>query len=182
MSAPHEPRAPGDVRHAPALAAALLARAHPSVTEEVPHTHDPPRDYVSAFEDRLDARGIDEPVDGLARIALIGAPAAHGLLAESDRKEDAHEIRAPWQGLGSRPSMDPWPLFEEQEPALPTHAFPHAWGRRYREVGAAPAVLAIESDRYPVVGLRAARTEELTAPAAPVGFPVQHLGTDHGGG
>ncbi|MFB6904957.1 DUF6630 family protein [Streptomyces bacillaris] len=185
MSAPHEsrePRTPGDVREALAAIAALLAPAHPSVTEEVLHAHDRPHDYVSAFEDRLDERGIDEPVENLAWIALIDALHAHGLLAEFDWKEDAHEIRAQLEGLGSRPSVDPWPLFDAPELSLPTDAFLHACGRRYREVGAALAVLDIESDCYAVVGLSAARAEELTALAARAGFPVQHLGTGPGGG
>lgn len=39
-----------------------------------------------------------------------------------------------------------------------------------------PAVLDIESDRCPVVGLRAARADELTALAARACFSVQHLG------
>ncbi|NGO84269.1 DUF6630 family protein [Streptomyces sp. 196(2019)] len=185
MSAPHEsraPRTPEDVRDALAGIAALLAPAHPSVAEEVLHAHDRPHDYVSAFEDRLDQRGIDEPVENLAWIALIDALHAHGLLAEFDWKEDAHEIRAQLEGLGSRPSADPWPLSGAPEPPLPTDAFLHACGRRYREVGAALAVLDIESDCYPVAVLPAARAQELTALAAVAGFPVQHLGTGPGGG
>ncbi|MGW4218515.1 DUF6630 family protein [Streptomyces bacillaris] len=185
MSAPHEsraPRTPEDVRDALAGIAALLAPAHPSIAEEVLHAHDRPHDYVSAFEDRLDQRGIDEPVENLAWIALIDALHAHGLLAEFDWKEDAHEIRAQLEGLGSRPSADPWPLSGAPEPPLPTDAFLHACGRRYREVGAALAVLDIESDCYPVAVLPAARAQELTALAAVAGFPVQHLGTGPGGG
>ncbi|PWS46475.1 hypothetical protein DKT74_07060 [Streptomyces sp. ZEA17I] len=185
MSAPHEsraPRTPEDVRDALAGIAALLAPAHPSVAEEVLQAHDRPRDYVSAFEDRLDQRGIDEPVENLAWIALIDALHAHGLLAEFDWKEDAHEIRAQLEGLGARPSADPWKLSGVPEPALPTDAFLHACGRRYREVGAALAVLDIESDCYPVAVLPAARAQELTALAAVAGFPVQHLGTGPGGG
>ncbi|MYT99388.1 MULTISPECIES: DUF6630 family protein [unclassified Streptomyces] len=185
MSAPHEsraPRTPEDVRDALAGIAALLAPAHPSVAEEVLHAHDRPHDYVSAFEDRLDQRGIDEPVENLAWIALIDALHAHGLLAEFDWKEDAHEIRAQLEGLGSRPSADPWPLSGAPEPPLPTDAFLHACGHRYREVGAALAVLDIESDCYPVAVLPEARAQELTALAAVAGFPVQHLGTGPGGG
>ncbi|ARI56145.1 hypothetical protein A6E92_31240 [Streptomyces sp. S8] len=185
MSAPHEsraPRTPEDVRDALAGIAALLTPAHPSVAEEVLHAHDRPHDYVSAFEDRLDQRGIDEPVENLAWIALIDALHAHGLLAEFDWKEDAHEIRAQLEGLGARPSADPWPLSGAPEPPLPTDAFLHACGRRYREVGAALAVLDIESDCYPVAVLPAAHAQELTALAAVAGFPVQHLGTGPGGG
>ncbi|MGW6719970.1 DUF6630 family protein [Streptomyces sp. NPDC054995] len=169
------------IRTSLAAIASLLAPAHPAVAEEVLRAHDSPHDYVSAFAGRLAERGVDEPVDNLARIALIDALAAHGLLAEFDWKEDPQEIRAQLRKLGSRPSVDPWALFEAGEMLLPTEKFLHACGRRYREIGAALAVLDIESDCYPVVGLRAARADELTALASRAGFPVQHLGTGRRG-
>ncbi|MFJ1801361.1 DUF6630 family protein [Streptomyces sp. NPDC088180] len=178
MSDPHDADA---VRVALAEIASLLAPAHPAVAEEVLRAHDRPHDYVNAFEDRLADRGIDEPVDDLAWIALIDALDTHGLLAEFDWKEDAQEIRARLRKLESRPSVDPWVLFEAEETLLPTEEFLHACGRRYRETGAALAVLDIESDCYPVVGLRAARADELTALAARAGFPVRHLGTGRRG-
>ncbi|WP_329345511.1 DUF6630 family protein [Streptomyces microflavus] len=171
-----EPQAPDDTREALAAIASLLAPAHPDVAEQVLHAHDRPHDYVSAFGDRLADRGIDEPVGNLAWIALVDALDAQGLLAEFDWKEDAQEIRSQLRKLGSRPSVDPWVLLGDAEMLLPTEKFLHACGRRYREIGAALAVLDIESDCYPVVGLRAARTEELTALAARAGFPLRHLG------
>ncbi|MFG3397774.1 DUF6630 family protein [Streptomyces parvus] len=160
--------------------AALLAPAHPDVAEEVLRAHDSPHDYVSAFADRLDDRGIDEPVDDLAWIALVDALAAHRLLAEFDWKEDPQEIRAQLRKLESRPSVDPWVLFEADASTLPADEFLHACGRHYREIGAALAVLDIESDCYPVVGLRAARAGELAALAARAGFSAYELGTDPG--
>ncbi|MFI5903265.1 DUF6630 family protein [Streptomyces cyaneofuscatus] len=170
-----------DARAALAAIASLLAPAHPSVADEVLRAHDSPHAYVSAFGDRLDLRGIDEPVDNLAWIALIDGLAARGLLAEFDWKEDAQEIRSQLRSLDSRPSVDPWVLFEDEEMLLPAEAFLHACGRHYRETGAALAVLDIASDCYPVVGLRAARTEELTTLAARAGLPVHHLGAGRGG-
>ncbi|MEI5031924.1 hypothetical protein RB201_00585 [Streptomyces sp. S1A(2023)] len=175
MSDPHDADA---IRAALAAIASLLAPAHPAVAEEALRAHDSPHDYVSAFGDRLEGRGIDEPVENLAWIALIDALGAHGLLAEFDWKEGAQEIRAQLRKLESRPSVDPWVLFEAEETLLPTEKFLHACGRRYREIGAALAVLDIASDCYPVVGLRAARADELTGLAARAGFPVQHLGAD----
>ncbi|NEB39430.1 DUF6630 family protein [Streptomyces sp. SID14515] len=173
MSDPHDN---DTVRTSLAEIAALLAPAHPAVAEEVLRAHDSPHDYVSAYAGRLADRGIDEPVDNLAWIALIDALDAHGLLAEFDWKEDPQEIRSQLQKLESRPSIDPWVLFEAREMLLPTDTFLDACGRRYREIGAALAVLDIDSDCYPVVGLRAARADELTALAARAGFPVRHLG------
>ncbi|MGW1297165.1 DUF6630 family protein [Streptomyces sp. NPDC002533] len=174
---PDHPHDLDPIRASLAEIASLLAPAHPDVAEEVLRAHDSPHDYVRAFADRLDERGIDEPVDNLAWIALIDALAARGLLAEFDWKEDPQEIRAQLRKLESRPSVDPWALFEADGTALPTDEFLHACGRHYREIGAALAVLDIDSDCYPVVGLRAARADELTALAARAGFPVHHLGT-----
>ncbi|MFI7290742.1 hypothetical protein ACIBRY_29460 [Streptomyces anulatus] len=174
MSVPHGADA---IRASLAEIASLLAPAHPAVAGEVLRAHDSPHGYVSAFGGRLAERGIDEPVDNLVWIALIDALDAHGLLAEFDWKEDAREIRAQLRKLEPRPSVDPWVLFEAEEMLLPTEKFLHACGRRYREIGAALAVLDIESDCYPVVGLRAARADELTALAGRAGFPVRHLGT-----
>ncbi|WP_405634063.1 hypothetical protein OG543_00475 [Streptomyces sp. NBC_01178] len=171
-----DPRDAGTVRTSLAEIASLLAPAHPGVADEVLRAHDDPNGYVSAFEDRLEERGIDEPVDNLPWIALIDALAARGLLAEFDWKEDAEEVRAQLGALESRPSPDPWTLSEPAGTSLPTYDFLHACGRRYREIGAALAVLDIDSDCYPVVGLRAARADELTALAGRAGFPVEHLG------
>lgn len=173
MPDPHDADA---IRATLAEIASLLAPAHPAVAEEALRAHDGPHEYVGAFGDRLAGRGIDGPVDDLAWIALIDALDAHGLLAEFDWKEDAQEIRDRLRQLESRPSVDPWVLFEAEETLLPTEKFLHACGRRYREIGAALAVLDIGSDCYPVVGLRAARADELTALAARAGFSVQHLG------
>ncbi|PVD10220.1 MULTISPECIES: DUF6630 family protein [unclassified Streptomyces] len=175
-----DPHDADPIRASLAEIAALLAPAHPDVAEEVLRAHDSPHDYVSAFADRLDDRGIDEPVDDLAWIALVDALAAHGLLAEFDWKEDPREIRAQLRKLESRPSVDPWVLFETDASTLPTDEFLHACGRHYREIGAALAVLDIDSDCYPVVGLRAARSDELTALAARAGFSAYELGTDPG--
>ncbi|MET9922400.1 hypothetical protein ABZZ04_35845 [Streptomyces sp. NPDC006435] len=156
--------------------AVLLAPARPDVAEQVLHAHDDPEGYVRAHADRLDERGIDEPVADLAWIALIDALDAHQLLVEFDWKEDPQEIRAQLGMLASRPSVDPWVLFDAAETSLPTHEFLTACGRHHREVGAALAVLDIESDCYPVVCLRAARAEELTALAGRAGFTARILG------
>jgi hypothetical protein len=156
--------------------ASLLAPAHPDVAEQVLHAHDDPEGYVREHADRLEERAIDEPVADLAWIALVDALDDHQLLAEFDWKEDSEEIRAQLGMLASRPSVDPWALFDAAEMSLPTHDFLTACGRHYREVGAALAVLDIESDCYPVVCLRAARAEELTALADRAGFTAQILG------
>lgn len=167
---------PADVRASLAAAAALLAPAHQAVAEQVLHAFDQPGAYVRDHAARLADRGIDEPVPNLAWIALIDALADRHLLAELDWKEDSEEVRSQLKGLGSRPSVDPWVLVEEDEMLLSTDEFLNACGRHYRDVGAALAVLDIESDCYPVVCLRAARVHELTALAQRAGFGAWALG------
>ncbi|MFE3945507.1 DUF6630 family protein [Streptomyces sp. NPDC059118] len=156
--------------------ASLLAPAHPDVVERVLHAHDNPESYVRTHASRLDDRGIHEPIAELAWIALVDALYDHQLLAEFDWKEDPREIRTRLRLLDSRPSVDPWVLFDADEMSLPTYEFLAACGRHYRDVGAALAVLDIESDCYPVVCLRAARAEELTALAGRAGFTARTPG------
>lgn len=167
----------GDPRTSLAAVAALLAPAHQAVAEQVLHAHDDPEGYVRDHAGSLEHRGIDGPVPQLAWIALIDALAEHRRLAELDWKEDSEEIRSQLQGLESRPSVDPWVLVETDDMLLPTKEFLEACGRHYRDVGAALAILDIESDCYPVVCLRAARVQELTALAARAGFTAWGLGT-----
>ncbi|MCM2388322.1 DUF6630 family protein [Streptomyces albipurpureus] len=159
-----------------ATVAALLAPAAPAVAEQALHAHDDPTGYVRAYAARLADRGIDGPVPALAWIALVDALDEHRLLAEFDWKEDPQEIRARLGGLVSRPSVDPWVLVEADEMLLPTADFLQACGRHYREIGAALAVLDIDSDCYPVVCLRGSRAEELVALATRAGFTAEVLG------
>ncbi|MFF3171086.1 DUF6630 family protein [Streptomyces sp. NPDC057900] len=159
-----------------AAVAALLAPAHGAVAARVLHAHDDPAGYVRDHADTLADRGIEGPVPGLAWIALVDALSEHRLLAELDWKEDSHEIRSRLRGLASRPSVDPWVLVGADVMGLPTHDFLEACGRCFRDVGAALAVLDIESDCYPVVCLRAARVEELASLAARAGFTARGFG------
>ncbi|MCX4849903.1 DUF6630 family protein [Streptomyces sp. NBC_00893] len=156
--------------------ASLLAPAHPDVAEQVLHAHDDPEGYVRKHADQLGERCIHEPVAELAWIALVDALFDHRLLAEFDWKEDPQEIRAQLRMLVSRPSVDPWVLFEADEMSLPAREFLTACGRHYRDVGAALAVLDIESDCYPVVCMRAAQVEELTKLAGRAGYTARGLG------
>ncbi|MFF2851375.1 DUF6630 family protein [Streptomyces sp. NPDC058001] len=164
------------VRTSLAAMAALLAPAHPDVAQRVLRAHDDPEGYVRAYADELADRGIDEPIPDLAWIALCDALAGHRLLAEFDWKEDPHEIRAQLGHLASRPSVDPWVLLEDGDTELPTFEFLEVCGRHHQAIGAALAVLDIESDCYPVVCLRAAHAKELTSLATSAGFRAWTLG------
>lgn len=167
---------PDDARTSPAAAASLLAPARPSVGEQVLHSFDHPEAYLRDHAGRPADRGIDEPVPDLAWIALVDAPADHRLLAELDWKEDPQEVRSQLRGLDPHPSVDPWVLVGEDDMLLPADEFLRSCGRHYADVGAAPAVLDIEFDCYPVVCLRAARVQELTALAQRAGFTAWALG------
>ncbi|MFF8693693.1 hypothetical protein ACF08W_15975 [Streptomyces sp. NPDC015144] len=155
---------------------ALLAPERPAVAERVLLAHDDPEGYARAYADELEDRGVDGPVPELLRIALVDALYAHGLLAEFDWKEHPEEIRAQLRLLDSAPAVDPWGLFEDGDLLLPTYDFLEVCGRRYREVGAALAVIDLESDCYPVVCLPAARAGELTELAGRAGIVVHAFG------
>ncbi|MEU0522788.1 DUF6630 family protein [Streptomyces niveus] len=176
MSGPGPDPADGGVLVSLTAVASLLAPDQPAVAEQVRYAHEDPEGYVRTYANRLDDRGIDEPFPGLAWIALVDALHERRLLAEFDWKESAEEIRFGLSGLVSRPSVDPWTLFEDGESELTTHDFLEVCGRHYREVGAALVVLDIESDCYPVAGLRAGRVDELVSLARNAGFAAWPLG------
>lgn len=165
------------VAEALAELAELLAPGRPAVIEEVLLAYEDPEAYVRTHAGRLDERGIDEPEDNLAWIALVDALAAQGLLAEVDWKEDGEEIRRQVRALESRPDTDPWSLSDEADEAeaLDTFAFLTHYGALHRDVGTALAMLDIESDCYPLVLLPAARAAELTPLARRAGFAAAVL-------
>ncbi|QXE38384.1 hypothetical protein KQY30_33260 [Streptomyces sp. GMY02] len=174
------------VAEALAELAELLAPGRPAVTEEVLLAYEDPETYVRTHAGRLDERGIDEPVDDLAWIALVDALTAQGLLAEVDWKESGEEIRRQVRALESRPATDPWSLASnankadeaDEAEALDTYAFLTHYGALHLDVGTALAVLDIESDCYPLVLLPAARAAELTPLARRAGFAAAVLRPD----
>ncbi|MEV8361350.1 DUF6630 family protein [Streptomyces niveus] len=176
MSGPGPGPAAGAVLDSLTAVAELLAPGRPAVAEQTRHAHTDPEGYVRDHADRLEDRGIDEPFPGLAWIALVDALHDHKLLAEFDWKEGADEIRWRMGGLASRPSVDPWVLFDDGEMELTTHDFLQACGRHYREVGTALVILDIESDCYPVACLSPRRVDELISHAKSAGFAVWPLG------
>jgi hypothetical protein len=143
--------------------AALLAPDVPEVAGRTAAAHDDPGAYLVAHADRLDERGIDEPIPELAWIALVDALADHDLLAEVDWKEAADEIVGRLRALRSAPPDEAWS-------DLPTHEFLVWAGNQLAAAGTALAVLDIESDCYPLVLLPAGRAGELERLAAAAGF------------
>ncbi|MBB5953897.1 hypothetical protein FHS29_000467 [Saccharothrix tamanrassetensis] len=166
------------VRDALTALAALLAPDEPDVAGRVVRAHDDPAAYLRAHADRLDDRGIDEPVPNLAWIALVDALADHRLLAEVDWKEDPAEVLSQLRALRSSPTnAGAWIWLDDARTDVPTYDFLQSAGDGLRDGGTALAVLDIESDCYPLVLLRASRARELVDLATTAGFTAGVLGT-----
>ena len=69
-----------------------LSLGSESVVGEVVQGLDHPESYVEQWEERLDNRGIEEPIPDLAWIALVDALDELGLVWEIDWKQDAETI------------------------------------------------------------------------------------------
>ncbi|MEO6083156.1 MAG: DUF6630 family protein [Umezawaea sp.] len=169
---------PSTARDALIAIAALLAPGEPDVADRAVQAHAYPDSYLRDHADRLDERGIDEPVPELAWIALIDALTDRGLLAEVDWKEATAEITAQLRGLRSSPAQpEAWTWLDTTDTDLVTYDFLELAGRELRDAGIALAVLDIESDSYPLVLLPADRATDLVTLAATAGFRAEVLAT-----
>lgn len=169
---------PSPPRAALLALATLLAPGIPDVPERVMNAHDDPDGYLRTHTDRLDDRGIDEPIPELAWIALVDALTDHDLLAEVDWKEAADEIVAQLRELRSSPAEpESWAWFAEVADDLPTYDFLERAGDALRANGTTLAVLDIESDCYPLVLLPNSQADDLRQLAATTGFTAGILGT-----
>lgn len=169
---------PPTTRDALVALAALLAPDVPAVADLVTSAHDDPDGYLSTHADRLDERGIDEPVPELAWIALVDALTDHDLLAEVDWKEAAGEIVAQLRTLRSSPT-DPaaWTWFADLTDDQPAYDFLDRAGTELRATGTTLAVLDIESDCYPLVLLPNHQADTARDLATAAGFTAGILGT-----
>jgi len=154
--------------------AELLAPGEGEVAARVLLAYDNPEAYVREHEERLERRGIDEPIDELAWIALVDALADHRLLGEIDWKEAPEEIRATLDALATSP-QNPW-AWHDPEEDFPTFDFLERAGAESYAAGTALAVLDIESDCYPLVYLPAARAGELVELATGAGYRAEIFG------
>lgn len=159
---------PLSVRDALIAIATLLAPDAPDVASRAADAHTDPEAFLRTHADRLDERGIDEPLPELAWIALVDALTDHDLLAEVDWKEAAEDIIDQLRELRSSPQD--WTWAADCDTDLPTYDFLQLAGTKLRDAGTALAVLDIESDCYPLVLLPAARADELVTLATTAGF------------
>ncbi|MEV8435738.1 DUF6630 family protein [Actinosynnema sp. NPDC051121] len=174
---------PSPARDALLALAALLAPGIPEVAERVMNAHDDPDGYLRAHADRLDDRGIDEPIPDLAWIALVDALTDHDLLAEVDWKESADEIVARLRELRSSPAEpESWAWFAEVADDLPAYDFLERAGDALRADGTTLAVLDIESDCYPLVLLPNGQADDLRRLATATGFTADIPGAPTGPG
>ncbi|WP_141975575.1 DUF6630 family protein [Saccharothrix saharensis] len=165
------------VRNALVGLAALLAPDVPDVAVRVTEAHDDPDGYLRTHADRLDERGIDDPIPELAWIALVDALTDHDLLAEVDWKEAADEIVGRLRALrSSPPRADAWAWFDRADGDVPAYDFLDRAGAELRATGTALAVLDIESDCYPLVLLPAGRVDALVDLAGATPFTASVLG------
>jgi len=155
---------------------ALLAPGDPDVTDRVTSAHDDPDAFVRDNADRLDDRGIDEPIPELAWIALVDALADHDLLAEVDWKEESEEIIGQLRALRSNPGDGVWTWLEGQDIHVATFEFLELAGAGLRAAGTSLAVLDIESDCYPLVLVPNADAPDLVSLATAAGFTAGVLG------
>ncbi|GAB3878226.1 hypothetical protein GCM10029964_028600 [Kibdelosporangium lantanae] len=149
--------------------AALLAPGNQDVAGRVAHAHTDPEAYVRDHAERLDERGIDEPTENLAWIALIDALADDFLVAEVDWKEDPDDVVAELRSLNSSPD-DGWDWVTDADDNLPTYEFLELAGTHLYAAETALAVLDIESDCYPLVLLPVDKAKELVTLAETAGF------------
>ena len=167
---------PSTARDALTALAALLAPGEPDVAEDVTSAHDDPDAYVRDNADRLDDRGIDEPVPNLAWIALVDALGVRGLLAEVDWKEESEEIIRQLRALRSNPGDEAWAWVADTDIHVDAFTFLDLAGAGLRAGGTTLAVLDIESDCYPLVLVPNAAAADLVSLAAAAGFTAGVLG------
>ena len=159
----------------------LLAPGNSAVMAEVLLAFDDPVAYFAKYADRLeDERGIDEPQDDLAWIALVDQLTDHGLLAEADWREDSDEVCRLLTTLRNHPAHASWDWYEalDDDHGLDTYAFLTMAGEQFLRCDTALVILDIDSDCYPVCFVAKADAEALTGLAAAAGHQVQVLGRD----
>jgi hypothetical protein len=156
--------------------ARALSPADDTLAERVRLASDQPTDYVEKNRRELRLRGISEPVDELATIALIDGLIAAQAAAELDWREDpetALEIIAELRALpGGHPipgGLQDLEVDVDQPVSSLLVVLDDALGR----FGLALRIFYIATDSYPLVCLEAAHVDALTSLAAAAGVMLR---------
>jgi len=151
-----------------------LSLGSENVVGEVVQALDHPELYLEQWEERLDNRGIDEPILDLAWIALVDALDELGLAWEIDWKQDAETILF---AVGSLLDCRGWLLPAtdrrlEQAISQDSYTFDllgelHKWLRPH---GIVLGHLDINSDSYVLIVVKEDECEEIERLAATSGY------------
>lgn len=144
-----------------------------SLGEEVQLAVDRPDDYVRAYHERLNWRGIEAPIPALPWIALVDGLMARDRLCEIDWKEPPGDVTSNLDRLAAlrpeQPGRWTWLAGAEWQGKLPEDFLP-AIGKHLLEKGMALITLDIDSDSYPLMILPADRVQESQRLAALAGY------------
>ncbi|MGE7944327.1 DUF6630 family protein [Lysinibacillus xylanilyticus] len=135
-----------------------------------------PETYFEKFEDRLDERGIDSPIEQLAWISLVDALLDQDLAYEIDWKETGLYICDVVDELLDRKKMAciSWEEFEDGEfDELPTSQFLNEVSKKLKEKGISLACLDIESDCYVLITVPSSDIDEIKKLAQEAGYRIQ---------
>ncbi|GAB0168343.1 DUF6630 family protein [Lysinibacillus sp. CTST325] len=135
-----------------------------------------PETYFEKFQNRLDERGIDSPIDQLAWISLVDALLDHDLAFELDWKESGLYICDVVDELLDRKKMAciSWEDFEDGEfDELPTSQCLNEISEKLKEEGISLAFLDIDSDCYVLITVPLSDIDDIKKLAQEVGFRIQ---------
>ncbi|MEY9972005.1 hypothetical protein ABH966_002379 [Lysinibacillus sp. RC46] len=146
------------------------------IFSEVSLAIEKPETYFEKFQDRLDERGIDSPIDQLAWISLVDALLDHDLAFELDWKESGLYICDVVDELLDRKKMAciSWGDFEDGEfDELPTSQCLNEISEKLKEEGISLAYLDIDSDCYVLITVPSSDIDEIKKLVQEAGYRIQ---------
>ncbi|MDM5248705.1 MULTISPECIES: DUF6630 family protein [unclassified Lysinibacillus] len=154
----------------------LSCDAEDQILSEVSLAIEKPETYFEKFEDRLDERGIESPIDELAWISLVDALLDEDLAFEIDWKVTGVYICDVVDELLDRKKMAciSWEEFEDGEfDGLPTPQYLNEVSKKLMEQGISLACLDIECDCYVLVTVPSSDIDEIKKLAQEAGYKIQ---------
>jgi hypothetical protein len=156
------------------LASNLMAE-DPSLAQEVQLAIVSADEYVSRFQERLRARGINKPQSDLPWIALVNGLEDRGRVRELDWKEAPEDVAWKIDHLLANQPPQPgrwaWMASAEWEDKLPHDVLP-AIAARLAEEGFTVVTIDIDSDSYPVMILPISQVGECQRLAQLAGYLI----------